>query len=358
MPADPGKVASLFEVDPDTAHFISELLPDGLVTAVAPHGLIERINRPACRIVGMAAADLVGRPLVEALPFVDVNGNPWWPQSRPFDGLCTATGHREKLLLLPNGRDVLVTARYLRPQPLGRVVAVLVGVRAGEMRRRAEAEQAALISTLAHELRSPLTGVKGFSSTLLRRWDRFTDDQKRLMIETIESDADRVTRLITELLDVSRIDARRLRVHPRPIEVSPLFERHVERLTATGYPGRLETEVGADEVWADGDRLEQMLANLLDNAARHAQTQIRLTSAPGPEGMVEILIDDDGPGVPVDLRELVFGRFSQGRTPGSAGLGLYIVRGLARAQAGSVVIEDSPLGGARLRVTLPVGPRD
>ncbi len=82
---------------------------------------------------------------------------------------------------------------------------------------------------MAHELRSPLTSVKGFSSTLLRRWERFTDDQKRLMIETIEADADRVTRLITELLDVSRLDAGRLAIQAPAGRPRAIFAQHVER---------------------------------------------------------------------------------------------------------------------------------
>jgi signal transduction histidine kinase len=99
-----------------------------------------------------------------------------------------------------------------------------------------------------------------------------------------------------------------------------------------------------------------MLSNVLENAVRNARSRVHLESRPGSNGMVEVLVDDDGPGVPVERREIVFGKFSHGRSPGSTGLGLYIVRGLAEAQGGSVTIEDSPLGGARLRIVLPVVP--
>lgn len=347
------RTETFHSVDPDTAYAVSEFLPDGLITALAPNGLIVNVNGPGLRILGLPSSELVGRTLSEALPFVDGEGNPWWPQASPFTGLNIRSGFRERLLFLPNGHDVLVTARYLRSEHLGEARLALIGVRSGETRRRAEAEQSALISTIAHELRSPLTGVKGFSSTLLRRWDRFSDDQKRLMIETIEADADRVTRLITELLDVSRIDARRLRIHPRPVEVDSLFARHIERLTATGSSVLVTSEPCRRQVWGDPDRLEQMLGNVIDNSVRHAAGRIHLCAASATPDWLDLLIDDDGPGVPPDRRELAFRKFTHGRAPGSTGLGLYIVRGLAEAQGGSAVLEESPLGGARLRIRLP-----
>ena len=153
-----------------------------------------------------------------------------------------------------------------------------------ENRRRAEVSQAQLLSTVAHELRSPLTSVKGFSSTLLRRWDRFSDDQKRLMLETIEADADRVTRLIGELLDISRIDAGRLEVRRQPVDLVAVANKHVERMVATGYDGErfvVQAPKPLPEVWGDPDKVDQVMGNLLENAVRHGAGIVTLTVMPG-----------------------------------------------------------------------------
>ena len=195
-------------------------------------------NTAAERITGLRAADVVGADVREALPLQDREGNNWWAATDPWGGLATRTGHRERSAAA--GRRAASCSsptRYVRPgrgQPVERV---LVGLRDTENRRRAEVAQAQLLSTVAHELRSPLTSVKGFSATLLRRWDRFSDDQKRLMLETIEADADRVTRLIGELLDISRIDAGRLEVRRQPVDLVAVAHKHVERMVASGYDG-------------------------------------------------------------------------------------------------------------------------
>ena len=102
-------------------------------------------------------------------------------------------------------------------------------VRDASARTRGDSQRGELISTLAHELRSPLTSVKGFTSTLLHRWERFSDDQKREMLATVNMDADRVTRLIRELLDVSRIDAGRLELRRKEFDLAAMAEGIVGR---------------------------------------------------------------------------------------------------------------------------------
>ena len=237
--------------------------------------------------------------------------------------------------------------------------AVILGLRDAEGRRRAEAESAALLTTVAHELRSPLTGVKGFSSTLLRNWDRFTDDQKRLMLETIEADADRVTRLITELLDASRINVGRLTVHAQPLDLRPRLEAQVERRVAAGADReQFVVDVPDDlpQLWADPDRLEQIVANLVENAVRHGQGTVRLAAeraALGDRPAVDLLVADDGEGIATQHRELVFSRFWQGGAKHGTGLGLYLVRGLVEAHGGVVRVEDAPGGGAQMRGDVP-----
>jgi PAS domain S-box-containing protein len=343
-------------------------LPDGVVVADGS-GRITLVNSAAERVLGQRASDLVGRDVRLALPLQDTEGARWWAETDPWSGLATRTGHRERLLLLPgdeNPREVYVTARYVRRERLGAVDAVVLGLRDTRPRQRAQIEHGVLISTVAHELRSPLTSVKGFTATLLRRWDRFTDDQKRLMLETIEHDADRVTRLITELLDISRIDAGRLQVRRQPVDVVATVHRHVERMVATGHAESrfvVTSDGQLPEVWADPDRLDQVLSNLLEFAVRHGDgtvtMEVMATPQDGPAGSpvpaVAIVVSDEGDGIAEEDMQRVFTRFWHGSRRGGTGLGLYLVRGLVEAHGGHVQVGRGPAGGAQFRFTLPAG---
>src|SRR6476620_5284982 len=238
---------------------MAELLPDGLVVVGADQR-IHFATAEALRILDCDASDLVGHALPDGLPLTDKYGRDWWAHTDPWNGLASRPGHREKLLVAPKGQDVLVTARYVRSDGHRTVERVILGLRDAEDRQRAERDQASVLSTVAHELRAPLTSVTGFTSSLLRRWDRFTDEQKRLMIETIESDATRLTRLITELLDISRLDSDNLNLRLGPVNLHDLLSRHVVRHELGRAKGAVRLQLGENatndgvpEMWADAD---------------------------------------------------------------------------------------------------------
>jgi signal transduction histidine kinase len=218
-----------------------------------------------------------------------------------------------------------------------------------------------LVSTVAHELRSPLTSVKGFTATLLAKWDRFNDDQKKVMLQTVNADADRVTRLITELLDVSRIDAGRLEMRKQVVDLPKAIRKAVDGHVAAGEkPTRFDVQVLGElpEMWVDPDKFQQVVGNLVENALRHGEGTVTVTVGPYEEGAV-VTVSDEGEGVPENLAPRVFARFWRGGDRrGGTGLGLYIVKGLIEAHGGSVSVGRGPAGGAEFRFVLPAGTPD
>ena len=339
--------------------------PDGLVVADA-RGAVVVFNRAAERITGTSAQAALGKDLADALPLETLDGRAWWPCAQPYDGLRSATGHPERNLILPGGHEVLVTARYLRAEPRGAVTRVVVALRGTRHRAREELSRAELVSTVAHELRSPLTSVKGFTATLLAKWDRFSDEQKRLMLETVEADADRVTRLITELLDIARIDSHRLAVRRQAVDLGKVLHRHVAAMEARGEdPGRFVVTIadGIPEMWVDADKLDQVVGNLMENAVRHGSGTVTIAAEPtgDGDGQVEgasVTVTDEGEGIPQEARDRVFTRFWRSGRRGGTGLGLYIVRGLVEAHGGHIEVGQGPSGGARFRFVLPAATPD
>jgi signal transduction histidine kinase len=237
----------------------------------------------------------------------------------------------------------------------GGVVRVVVTVRNARMRKAHDREQSDLVATVAHELRSPLTGIKGFSSTLLTKWDRFSDDQRQLMLETIDADADRLTRLITELLDAARIDAGRLALRREGVDITELLSRLLTSIgSGDGMGDVLEAKPDVPLIWADRDRLLQVFTNLFENAIRHGLGLRRVTVAP-EDGGVAVEVMDEGPGIAVEDRTRVFSRFWRSGPGAGSGLGMFIVAGIVDEHGGSLEITEGPDDrGANIRVWLPV----
>jgi signal transduction histidine kinase len=334
-------------------------LPESLLVADAT-GTVVVFNSTAARITGVDVATALGKDLRAALPLEGLDGRDWWSCADPYGTLPSVTGHPERNLLLPGGDEVLVTSRYVRSEPRGPVRQVLVSIRDTRHRAREELSRAELVSTVAHELRSHLTSVKGFTATLLAKWERFNDDQKRLMLETVNADADRVTRLITELLDIARIDSGRLAVRRQAVDLERVVRRHVAGIVAAGQdPATFDVQVhgGIPEMWVDADKLDQVMANLLENAVRHGAGRVTIVVEPEGDG-AGVTVMDEGEGIPDEQRDRVFTRFWRSGRRGGTGLGLYIVRGLVEAHGGRIEVGRAPGGGARFRFVLPAATPD
>lgn len=327
-----------------------DALPDGVVLA-GPDGMVTVINTASRRMLGVA--DPVGRPLADVLLLQDTDGQPWAAYNQPYGGLCTRTGIPEQSWLLPDGTEVLTHARILREVRSGPVTGVAVTIRSGRGRERLDRERSDLVATLAHELRSPLSGVKGFVQALINRWDRLNDDQKKLMLATAHVDAERLSRLITELLDVARLDTGRLQLNQRPSDLRTLAERVVESVRhATSRELVLVAPDELPKVSVDPDKVTQVITNLVENGVKHGEgtVTIMLTAT---DSHVSVAVEDEGDGIAPELRRRVFTKFWKGGGGGS-GLGLYLVGGLVKAHGGTITIADSAAGGARVETTWPI----
>ncbi|SDR26714.1 PAS domain-containing sensor histidine kinase [Thermostaphylospora chromogena] len=337
-------------------------LPDGVIV-VDRTGRVLSVNRAATRLTGVPPDRAVGADIRDVFPFRDADGREWWKWLDPCGGLRTRTRQPECTVQMPGGQELLLAARLVRePERGGDVVRVVVTLRHAAARARLERSRADLVSTVAHELRSPLTSVKGFTATLLAKWNRFTDDQKLVMLETVNADADRVTRLITDLLDVSRIEAGRLQIRRQLVDLPSRARRLIAGRVAAGEPEdrfRLEVRGELPETWLDQDKMDQILGNLLENAVRHGRGTVTIVMEPIEWG-VAVSVRDQGEGIAPEMATRVFRQFwrGQGRRRGGTGLGLFIVKGLVEAHGGTVTVQRAPEGGAEFRFTVPAGKPD
>ncbi|MGH3244916.1 MAG: ATP-binding protein [Trebonia sp.] len=346
----------------DAQSLIADELPDGLVIA-DDAGRVVVYNRAAVRLTGIAANDAIGKYVYDVLPFRDEDDRDWWMFVAPYNGLATRTRHPERRLFLADGLEVLASVGYVRDGRSGPVRRLVITLRGAQQRARLERSRAELVSTVAHELRAPLTSVKGFTATLLAKWSRFSDDQKRVMLETVNADADRVTRLITELLDVSRIESGRMEVRRQLVDVPERARKIIAGRVASGESEdkfRLDAAYDLPETWLDADKVDQILGNLVENAVRHGAgvvtVVVRRTEVTGDEAQaVTVSVRDQGEGIPPEMALRVFRQFWRGKRRGGTGLGLYIVKGLIEAMGGEIAVARAPGGGAEFRFTVPAG---
>ena len=218
---------------------------------------------------------------------------------------------------------------------------------------------AELISKIAHELRSPLTSVKGFSATLVKRWDRFTDEQRLQFVETIHADAERMGRIVSEVLDLARLEANRLEIHVQDVKVATIAQQSAQHLEALAGGDRVQVEIPEDlNAHVDPERLGHMLRNLIENAIKFSDEGAIKVRAETRGDDIAIIVVDRGIGIAADrLAELFSGPAPAGQRsgPSGTGLGLYLTRRLAEAHGGSLAVESDLEVGSTFTLILPAG---
>ena len=208
------------------------------------------------------------------------------------------------------------------------------------------------VAIASHELRTPAASVYGAVATLAERGDELTPEIREELLQIAYEQGERLSRLLDQLLDLSRLDSRRIRVSPQPIVLRRVLARIAHEAMPQGTP--LELEVPDDlAVIADPLVLDRVVSNLLVNAMRHGEPPIVL-AAEQRDRHIRISVADHGEGVPEEVRPRLFERFERGADAPGSGLGLAIARTYARAHGGDLVYDDAG-GGARFEVVIPRG---
>ena len=346
-----------------------ETSPVGVVVFDVGTGHPVSLNREARRIVeslcnpGQSAEDLLG---ILTCRFADGReiALDEFPLARALSSAETVRAE-EIVLTTPDGRSItmLVNATPIHADD-GAVASVVVTMQDLAPLQELERMRAEFLAMVSHELRMPLTSIKGSTAALLGASRQFAPAETREFIRIVDGQADRMIGLVSELLDAGRIDTGTLSVSPEPSEVAALVDR--ARTTFLSGGGRhtvlIDLPPDLPRVMADRQRVEQVLSNLLANAARQAPESSPIRVEAERDGVhVAVSVADEGRGIPPERLAQLFRKYSAGPggEPGAgtagSGLGLAICRGLVEAHGGRIRAESGGPGrGARFTFTLLV----
>jgi signal transduction histidine kinase len=222
--------------------------------------------------------------------------------------------------------------------------------------RRIDALRARMVATLAHDVRNPLTTIRGTLHTLARHGRRLDEATQQEIVTSADHQAERLERLATDLLDLARLEVGRLELH---LEESKLRDVVDRALSFADPERRFDVQIQPDlTVRADPGRLEQVVVNLANNALRYGRAPLVVAAELNRDGRVDLEFRDHGPGVPEAERPALFEPFRAEADGTSVGLGLAIVRALVEAHGGEVTYEPNRPSGAVFRVSLPAGGPD
>lgn len=323
---------------------------------------IERVNDAFERMYGRTHDELVNQDHDDIIrwardpqgpPLDDAMANGW-----PLTPNATLYVEGDLEREIPSPLPVGVTyAPLLSPE--GKLRNIIVSVRDITHFRTADEIKATFISIVSHELRTPVALIKGYASTLRRddaKWDKHTISES---LSVIEEEADRLSKMIDDLLDASRLQAGGLSLNRADVSLPALTTRIVERFSmqTSKHSFRTDFPEKFPIVLADETRIEQVMMNLISNALKYApEGEIKISGSARPEQVV-VCVSDQGPGIEAKDLPHIFDRFYRStkavkHTKG-AGLGLYLARAIIEAHGGRIWADPKPDSGARICFSLP-----
>ncbi|MCL5994702.1 MAG: ATP-binding protein, partial [Chloroflexi bacterium] len=259
----------------------------------------------------------------------------------------------------PSDRDLLLTLAQQCAQAIDRARLYEAEKKARKAAEEADRLKMQFLGMISHELRTPLTSIKGFTTTLLAEDVSFDSNEQCQFLHIVDQEADKLTDLVDQLLDLSRLQAGKLRIQSQPSTLAVIFDNAAVQLQLLTINHRLEIHTGENlpPVLADQQRIAQVLVNLVNNAAKFSSpgTSIAMT-ARVCGGKVQIDVGDQGMGIPPEARPLVFEAFRQVErkesTSRGAGLGLAICKGIVEAHGQRIWISDNTPQGTVISFTL------
>ena len=335
---------------------------DGILI-LAPNHIITRCNPAFARMVGTSGEDIVGKGHETVIRLERVKNGITLEQAEAGGWPLTpeATLYIEGDLERPGGLSLPVGITYAPLlSPEGSLLNIIASVRDITRFREAEEMKTTFISVISHELKTPVALIKGYVGTLRREdvtWERSIVQDS---LAVIEEEADRLTDLIENLLDASRLQAGALKINLSDVALDSLAERLATRFRTQSDKHTLVVDFPPDFpiVLADEDRIAQVLSNLISNALKYSPVggEIRLQGQSRPDEVV-VCVSDQGPGVAPEDVPFIFDRFYRApdakRTTKGAGLGLYLARAVVEAHGGKIWVGSSPGGGAKICFSLP-----
>ena len=357
--------------------FVSAILDTApsLIMVLDSEGQIVRFNRACEELSGVSMNDVAGRPIWE-LPFLLDEDRELIRVNIPRLAAATAPVKLDRTWIGKTGARHVIAWTVMALRGQAGVTSYLIGIGSDvTMARELERLKSQFISMVSHELRTPLTSIRAsmqllIAEDMIGRGPRAGDAASRglsadadRLVRVALSNADRLIRIVNDILDMSKIEAGEMMVAPKLTRLQPIIEdsvRSIEALARDAGVTIVQSHNGVSEVLADPDRTIQILVNLLSNAVKHAPSgsKVEVTTA-HEHGLAAIAVRDHGPGIPPHKLDFIFEPFTQldssdTRRIAGTGLGLTIARALAEKQGGAIRVSSREGEGATFTLTLPV----